>query len=1846
MMRVFHNADGANGPSRTRLACVGLLAAGALALSTAAPALTVSKTYDGPAFSLDIASGGFGNRALGIVEFTASDFPDLVNPVITEFTVEVTFEKQEGAEGTACGDHQGGNPRNDDVWLFVEAQGTGVNFADLIINNFATGVLGLPTPTFSNASPYTGVQTLLFTDAAGSAPVAANGPESGTWLPALPFSTPATSNGLVGYTAIDEFALVILKDEAGNAACVESFTITLTVEGDEVGPPPEGDGATCEDPFLIFGPGSFPFTTTADNINPPNATGCPLINAVFFSWTAPSDGTLTADTFGSDFDTVLAVYGSDACPGDFDTTTSLACNDDAPGDTLQSEVVLEVVEGETYFIVAGGFGFSPPGAFGDGVLNVAFDGGGGGDPGPGGDGTACDDLIVVDSSAVPFTIADNGQSLPGDLCTESTFAMNFPTFYSYTPSASGTVQIDTIGSGVDTYLMLFPAFACVGGELTGSTSACDEFGTGAPFEATISVEVVEGEEYIVVLGSVFSDTGSGTLNFSIPPQGGDPGPGGDGATCGEAIALSEGATPFTLPGSAPDIVGLCPEQFAGTIESPIFYAFSAPENGILDIDTIGSGFDTYLAILPLSACPAGIVPGAAIACDADGAGPPFEAAVSAIVTGGESYLVILGGAFGETGSGNLNVAFTPLTGVDNDDCGGAIAIAEGANTWSNLGATTSAVQPSCGTIQNDLWFTFDATLGDAVTVDTVGPLPAGASTALAVWGAECGAGFPSGAVVCDDQLVNIFQSRVQFIAPYTGTYYVQAGFVGNTQAGGLALNLGIGSPVPANNDCVDATPVALVVDAPETVAFDNTNATTSGAIGGCGDFPTFGPSNDLWYEVVMPANTALAVDTIGSAQPDTKIAAWLASDCPDFSGTPVACNDDISGADFLSSMFIAPASEERTVLLQIGSFLNGGPGVVNLLLTEVGTEGTTCDDPIVVAEGSTPFVTTTALSNFPANCAAVDNFNNALFFAYTATGTGDLVVDTAGSGFDTVLGAFEAANCPALDSPIACNDDAAGIGLQSRVTFPVEEGETYLIVVGGFGVNTAGSGTLNIALTIPEPGDSCSATLELTDAGVSGNNEDRPTDLSIAGIGTGCTGVIGGASFYSYTATQAGILSIDTVGSDFDTKLAVFAAGNCPSTAIACNDDATGIGLLSRVSFPVLEAGTEYIVVVGGWNATASDAFGNYELNLSYEPFPQGFLCDDPIIADLGTQSTTVTTANQNLPGLTGCNLNNTVYFLWTAPCDGTATIDTFTSSYDTVLHLFTADACPGGFTADNLVACNDDTGGLQSEVVADVVGGESYYIVVASFGAAGAGTAVVNVAFTPDAPVIECPDDVVVAICNDEDGLIYVPSFAPLSECFPTFELVGFPDGVLPYGLTEGLVVNIFDLNGEIAASCVVDIEVVGDVQPPVRLPSEALFDGQITASTTNPALGQTFSINATGMSIGDTATNLTQRGIVSFAGLGDLPSSPVITDVTLRLYKTSQRGDAGSLGFLAVDLLDPEIGTIEFGPEDFDSVALAEGIGLPTPIPPTAGGSMLIGIAEEHWATLLEQDRVQMRLYFPTDTNGDGRADNVTFGTGENGEGNAFTPELIISYYLEGCAGCGDNPVVADGPSFTDMVRTTPATDGFVRESFETAEVGGVANSNSQTFLVGDDVANNQHIGILGFNTGSLGIPAGASIDSATLVLRQSGSIRGDISELGDLLVDMPCLATNPVFGNDETVELQDFQAFALFAGAGILEQVPGSFDWAAEIDPALLGNINRDGYTNFKVRFAIPASDNARNDRISFFTSNAGSPTVHPTLIITWTEPEDMGAATAPAPSAPMAPATIRTINDEVLVLPGLN
>lgn len=144
-----------------------------------------------------------------------------------------------------------------------------------------------------------------------------------------------------------------------------------------------------------------------------------------------------------------------------------------------------------------------------------------------------------------------------------------------------------------------------------------------------------------------------------------------------------------------------------------------------------------------------------------------------------------------------------------------------------------------------------------------------------------------------------------------------------------------------------------------------------------------------------------------------------------------------------------------------------------------------CADRIPIFDGVTPYHTIGATTDGPAHAACgkfgFPGIDNDIWYNYTATATGDLCVQTCGSGYDTKIAVYNGCACPVGDANLlACNDDTCA--LQSQVVVSVIAGNCYKIRVGGY-IGASGQGQITITpggcpvnAACPNPKHDCCTT--------------------------------------------------------------------------------------------------------------------------------------------------------------------------------------------------------------------------------------------------------------------------------------------------------------------------------------------------------------------------------------------------------------------------------------------------------------------------------------------------------------------------------------------------------------------------------------------------------------------------------------------------------------------------------------------------------------------------------------------------------------------------------------------------
>ncbi|CAG1010119.1 hypothetical protein PHYC_03799 [Phycisphaerales bacterium] len=552
-------------------------------------------------------------------------------------------------------------------------------------------------------------------------------------------------------------------------------------------------------------------------------------------------------------------------------------------------------------------------------------------------------------------------------------------------------------------------------------------------------------------------------------------------------------------------------------------------------------------------------------------------------------------------------------------------------------------------------------------------------------------------------------------------------------------------PAPPNNGCGSAINHSVGASTNGTTA----NATLDGSAT-CGSSSS---TPDVWYRVVPPISGTVQFDTCGSLY-DTVIS--VHTGCPGTTGNQIACNDDsgaLGNCPFtLQSALNVAVSGGTTYYVRVSGF-NGNTGNFTLTSQYLPPANDNCSSAAGYSAGSTVGGSLAGATNDgAASCGASGTASDA-WYAMTPGASGYLRIDTCGSTFDTVLSVHTA--CPGTTlNQIACNDDA-GVGacagtLQSVVDVGVFAGTTYYIRVSGF-AGSIGDFTLRSQFIAP-PNDACAnAIAYAAGTSTSGVTTAATNDGSATCGASSSTADV----WFQMFSTCTGRLRIDTCGSFYDSVLSVHTG--CPGTTaneIACNDDHfTGVGGCPNIRDSALEidavGGATYYIRVSGFSGNS----GAFSLSSEYLTFGSDDCASAPSVGD-GSYLYNICGASNDGPEENNCSfccgdvqVNNDIWFLYTAPVSGTVTVDTCASApptYDTKIAVYSG-PCPLGLP-DTAIACNDDAGagcgvsGLLSRATFSSAAGQQYLIRVGGYSTSrGTGTLTIGSAAVPCDPDVNC---------------------------------------------------------------------------------------------------------------------------------------------------------------------------------------------------------------------------------------------------------------------------------------------------------------------------------------------------------------------------------------------------------------------------------------------------------------------------------------------------------------------------
>ncbi len=222
-----------------------------------------------------------------------------------------------------------------------------------------------------------------------------------------------------------------------------------------------------------------------------------------------------------------------------------------------------------------------------------------------------------------------------------------------------------------------------------------------------------------------------------------------------------------------------------------------------------------------------------------------------------------------------------------------------------------------------------------------------------------------------------------------------------------------------------------------------------------------------------------------------------------------------------------------------------------------------------------------------------------VWWSWTAPNSGNVTLTTANSTLDTLLAVYTGNDFTNLVF-VAGNDEdpLSPTGGVSRATFNATNGTTYQIVVDGYD-GCSGNIFLNLSMSslVRAPtNDSFANRVLLTG-----------TNVIASGSSLGATfepdeplpnGAYGGKSvWWQWVSPGPGMVTVDTIGSGFDTLLAVYTGSTLSNLTAVASDDQSGGNNTSLVTF-YTKSGVTYQIAVDGYDGDS----GNISLHIAFTP--------------------------------------------------------------------------------------------------------------------------------------------------------------------------------------------------------------------------------------------------------------------------------------------------------------------------------------------------------------------------------------------------------------------------------------------------------------------------------------------------------------------------------------------------------------------------------------------------------------------------------------------------------------------
>ena len=345
----------------------------------------------------------------------------------------------------------------------------------------------------------------------------------------------------------------------------------------------------------------------------------------------------------------------------------------------------------------------------------------------------------------------------------------------------------------------------------------------------------------------------------------------------------------------------------------------------------------------------------------------------------------------------------------------------------------------------------------------------------------------------------------------------------------------------------------------------------------------------ILYSLEAPGTGSITLSTCGAADFDTKISVYQGAD-PDTASC--VTGDDEATPEAGCSGFTTEVSFDVVQGQNFLALVHGFGTSTGTFTLTVTSNVVSTPPPAIEIQVPSTVAGDTAANGYPwfslGRCGP--SFTGlGILYSLEAPGTGGITVSTCNNAdFDTKISVYQGAD-PATASCVTGEDDTVGCsGFTTEVSFDAEKGQSFLVLVHGFGAST---GTFSLSTTP----DLIPIQVPSTVAGDTAANGFPWSSLGFCGTSITAPGIL-----YSLEAPGTGGITVSTCNSaSYNTKISVY-QGADPATASCVTglDDTPGCsGLTTKLSFYAVD-GQGFLVLVHG------SATGTFSLSTAFDATP------------------------------------------------------------------------------------------------------------------------------------------------------------------------------------------------------------------------------------------------------------------------------------------------------------------------------------------------------------------------------------------------------------------------------------------------------------------------------------------------------------------------------------------------------------------------------------------------------------------------------------------------------------------